>query len=161
VKQLILVSAALHGASFARTPLRRDLANARCLLRPRREVEVCLLHHVLSSDFQAHAPARVREIEQLLRAAPTPKSTLLCHLLAAARFRGQRSAAAVRCPVELVMGERDALLGSSPQLALCRTLGAECRSLAGVGHDVSLEAPAALAALVNRFLASPQRLGQG
>jgi len=56
----------------------------------------------------------------------------------------------VRCPVQLMAGGADALLGTAPQHALARVLGTACTVLPHVGHDISLEAPEQLAAAVAR-----------
>lgn len=152
VQKLLLVSTARRGVSFSRLPVRRGLLSARCMLARPGEVEVCLLRHTLQRDFARSATREVFAIEASLRAEPTPRTTLLQHDVAALLYTGGRDAKRVRCPSLLVAGSADDLLGTEPQRELASTLGAELVTLARVGHDVSLEAPDALASVVNAAL---------
>ncbi|MBS0374153.1 MAG: alpha/beta fold hydrolase [Proteobacteria bacterium] len=64
---------------------------------------------------------------------------------------------AARCPVILARGEHDAVV-SSAQL---RAIDPQSIDLAGAGHNVHVEDPAAVAGLVERALARAQRSGVG
>jgi 3-oxoadipate enol-lactonase len=148
VARLVLASTALRGLSFSRPPVLRGLLSARCLLCRTREVEVCLLRHTLSPHFARTRPEAVREIEDMLRAEPVSRRTFLRQDLAASRYDGRADVRRIVCPVQLLTGAADGLLGTAAQYALAGSLGVPCTVIRDVGHDLSLEAPDALAGAV-------------
>jgi pimeloyl-ACP methyl ester carboxylesterase len=152
ITQLMLISTAKRGAAFSRVPFLPGLLSARCLLRAGADVEVCLLHHTLHRDFLRRFPQEVRAIEQRLRSEPTSRATIVLHDIAAALYAGADDVRRVICPRVVVAGGDDHLLGTSPQEALARALSTGAIVLPGVGHDVSLEAPRALARILNASL---------
>jgi 3-oxoadipate enol-lactonase len=100
----------------------------------RREPEVALVRHVLSPRFRHAQPARVRAIEAAVRRHPADRGTLARFALAAALH----DAPVPGGNTLWLYGEDDPLLRTSDP-------GRREEVLPGAGHDLSLEAPAALA----------------
>lgn len=153
VTELVLLSTALDGLAFAHAGLLRGARFARCLARPRAEVETCLAERVLSASFKEGHPDRVDDIKARIRAEPTPRRTLAIHALAGGMHSARPFARQVKARTLCIAGDRDELLGDAPQRALARAIaGARFETMRGAGHDLTLEAPEPTATCILAFL---------
>jgi len=154
VGRLILASTPVRGLDVHPGGWRRGLALARCLMQLPRAAEACLATQVLSSEFRARHPDEVERIRARAAARPASHRGLVVHLAAAAlhdvgpRLRDLGAATLV------VAGDRDALLPAREQERLAASLPrARFAVVPDAGHDVTAEAPAAVADLVRAHLA--------
>jgi pimeloyl-ACP methyl ester carboxylesterase len=128
---------------------------ARCLIRPGVAAELCLVRRVLSPEFRAREPARVRAIERIVRRVPARRSNLLRLVLAAARHDIGARLSACTVPTLLLFGALDRLTSGRTHAELRHDAPlAELDVLPGAGHDLPLERPAQTAARVLAFLAN-------
>ncbi len=155
VGRVILASTPVRGLDVHPGGWRRGLALAQCLVRPPRAAEACLATHVLSSEFRARHPDEVARIRARAEARPASHLGLLAHLAAAALHdigTRRRDLGAVTL---VLAGERDALLPAQQQRRFAASLPqAHFTVVPDAGHDVTAEAPAAVAGLVRAHLAA-------
>lgn len=154
LRRLVLAGSVRRGLDVSIHSVRRALSMARCLLRPSAvEMEVGLVHRVLSRLFHRRHAAEVRRIDALIRAEPASRRGLAQLAAAAALHDAGGVLGGLRMPVLLLWGDRDALVSPRAQAELCAALphAAHAR-IPDAGHDVSLEQPARTAAHVAAFL---------
>ena len=155
VRKLILASTSDRGATFTRAGLLRGLALAKTFLGPGHDIEQRLAHRVLSDRFRRDQPEDWRHVQSILRASSTRRRALLAHVSAGAMHDLRRRVREISCPVLVLAGEIDELLGIEPQQRFARRLpNASFSIVPGSGHDVSIERPDQTASLVLAFLAA-------
>ncbi len=153
VGRLILASTPVRGLAVHPGGWRRGLALARCLLQPPRAAEACLATHVLSTEFRARHPDEVARIRARAAARPASHLGLAAHLAAAALHDVGPRLRDVGAATLVVAGARDALLPAREQERLAAALPqAGFVVVPDAGHDLTAEAPAAVADLVRAHL---------
>lgn len=153
VERLVLASAPAWGLALSRAGLRRGRSLAACLVRPRAEIEACLVERILSPRFRVAHPAELRRIEALAAAAPTSRAALTKLALAGLLHDARDSLRHVVAPTLVLAGSDDELLGREPQRALAAGIrGAAFTVVDESGHDLTLEQPRVTAARVAAFL---------
>jgi 3-oxoadipate enol-lactonase len=151
VRKLCIASAAAQGLDLRRAGLRRGLRLATCFAR--RDVEICLVHSMLSPHFRAQHPDVVRSIDAVLRRHPTPRSTLLDLALASVLHQPGGKLHLIRATTLVLAGFHDRLLGPNCSRVLARAIPrATFEIIPDAGHDLTLEQPEATAERVARFL---------
>ncbi len=152
VARLVLASTPLRGTTMTRTGLGRLVASARCLALRAPDAEACLVRQILSDRFRANA-AETARVEALVRAMPSTRAALLKHIAAAALHDGSDATGRIVAPTLVLAGGADAVLDPAFQASFAaRIAGAIFEQLPDVGHDLTLEAPAATATRVLAFL---------
>jgi pimeloyl-ACP methyl ester carboxylesterase len=147
VRKLVLASTLPRGLA-ARAP-HNAWALLRCLAMPRAETEACLAASILSPQFRAHHPERVRRIQDLARHKPATHRALLRLSLAALCHDARAQLSRIQAKTLVLIGEYDPLLTVDSQRVLLAALPhAEYALIDGAGHDLSVEAPEATAARV-------------
>jgi len=130
----------------------------RALTKRGAEVEVALVRAILSSDFRARHPDRVRAIDAAIRAMPTNRRALLKFALAASFHAEGPHLARRTARTLLLFGEHDPIVGKTSRDELAHGLpNAVVEILAGSGHDLSLEKPVETAQSVLRFMLGATR----
>ncbi len=153
VDRLILVSTLPRGTELRVGSLSWGLSMARCFLRPPRDAEACMATRILSREFRDGHPADVKRIEELARARPASLRGIITLLAAAARHDVCARLHEITAQTLVLTGEFDPLLTLASQKELLGHLPrASYDCLAGVGHDVSAEAPEATAARILSFI---------
>jgi 3-oxoadipate enol-lactonase len=153
VDRLVLASTPPHGLALGLAGWGRGIALARCLLHRPPDAEACLATYVLSDRFRRERPDAVAQIQSRARARPASHRTLLVMLAAAARHDVGARLADVGSTTLALRGDCDALLDAEAPRDLARRLRyGRIVSVAGVGHDLSAEAPDEIAALVLEHL---------
>lgn len=153
VRRLVLASTAARGLEVSRCGLRRARAMAGCLVRPSRGVEACLVRGVLSRRFRREHPAEARALLERVAAEGASRATLLRLLLAAATHDARARLGALEVPTLLLVGELDRFLDRAALRETARRLPqGRLVEIAGAGHDLSIEAPAATARVIREFL---------
>lgn len=115
--------------------------------------ELALVHEILSPEFRAAEPERVREIEALVQAHPTSQRNLMCLMTAAARHHAASELHAVTAKTLVLVGELDPIIGERAEHELLHDIpGAKLAIVPRSGHDLSLEQPVAAADLILQFL---------
>ncbi len=151
VPKLVLASATARGIDFAPRHLARGLRLAESVLlgdEPKPE----LAENIVA---ESAPPQVLAKVEASAAAHPWGRMTLLRFLAAAVRHAPGPALARMRAETLLLWGERDPLIGPRARRRLQRTLAqARVSVLAGVGHDLVLEAPQQTAAEVLAFLRS-------
>ncbi len=153
VARLCIASAPARGLDLWDAGLGRELRLAACFAR--REVEVCLVHRVLSHEFRTQQREAMLEIEAIVRRDPTSRVALL--RLAAAGISHDASAELdqIRATTLVLVGDHDALLRPAHLRALARAIpNARFELVPDSGHDITLEQPRDTATRVARFLSS-------
>lgn len=151
VRKLCIASAPAQGLELRRAGLRRGLRLAACFAR--REVEICLVHQMLSPRFRAQHPEVVHSIDAVLRLHPTPRSTLLDLALASVLHDTGGKLHRIRATTLVLAGQHDRLLGPNCSRVLARAIPrATFEIIPDSGHDVTLEQPEVTAERVARFL---------
>lgn len=147
VGKLVLASTLPRGRD-ARAP-RDTWAFLRSVLKPAPEAEAALATRILSPQFRAQNPHKVRRIQELAKAAPASHRALLSMSLAAARHDARDQLHRVQAQTLVLIGEYDPLLTVESQRKLMHALpNASYALVEGAGHDISLEAPERTAAQV-------------
>ncbi|HEU4537285.1 MAG TPA: alpha/beta hydrolase [Polyangiaceae bacterium] len=153
VDRLVLASTLPGGTAVSRHGLPRAWSFARCFAQPGPDAEACLLRRILSPEFRLARPERVAELERAVRATPARRQNLLGLALAAARHRPGPALARVESETLLLFGERDPIARSAARKGLVEGLPrSQLATVAGAGHDVSLERPEEVADEVLGFL---------
>jgi 3-oxoadipate enol-lactonase len=153
VRKLCIASAPARGLELRRPVLRRGFRLAACFAR--REVEICLVHRMLSASFRAQHPEVVQSIDAELRLNPTPRSTLLDLALASVLHDTGGKLHRIRAPTLVLAGQDDSLLGPHCSRVLARAIPrATFEIMQDSGHDLTLEQPERTAERVTRFLRS-------
>jgi 3-oxoadipate enol-lactonase len=151
VRKLCIASAPAHGLELQRSGLRRGLRLAACFAR--REVEVCLVHSMLSARFRTQHPDAVRSIDALLRQDPAPRSTLFDLALASVLHETGGKLHRIRAGTLVLAGQNDRFLGVDCSRVLARAIPrATFEVIPDAGHDLTLEQPEVTAERVARFL---------
>lgn len=153
VGRLILASTMPRGREVRPGALFRGLAMARSLARSPAEAEASLVTLILSKKFRAEHPEAVRDARALARRFPASHRGLLTMLAAAAQHDALGQLSRIAAPTLVLEGELDPLLSKRSHRELLVDIpGARFEVLAGVGHDLSIEAPEACAQHVLGFL---------
>jgi 3-oxoadipate enol-lactonase len=153
VRKLCIASAPAQGLELRRTGLRRGLRLAACFAR--REVEICLVHSMLSAQFRTEHPDVVRSIDAVVRCNPTPRSTLLDLALASVLHDTGGKLHRIRSTTLVLAGQHDRLLGVDCSRVLARAIPrATFEIIPDAGHELTLEQPEVTAQRVARFLRS-------
>jgi pimeloyl-ACP methyl ester carboxylesterase len=149
IARLVLASTAASGRAVHAGSARHALALAACLWRPAREAEACLARRILSPRFVAAHPDQVADVMRRARERPASRAGLVALLAAALVHDVARRLHEIRADTLVVAGGADAFVPASAQRRLAAHLASgRCVVLPGVGHDLSVEAPDAAAALV-------------
>ncbi len=152
LRSLVLASTIPEPEAVSLRGFEKLLSLARCLVGPRADAEVALVHRILSPEFRREQPQRVAEIERSICRIPATRKNLAILALAAARHSTRREHLSRSVRTLLLFGELDALAGPRAREELQRELpNAECEVIAGAGHDISLERPLELAERVLAF----------
>lgn len=147
VRKLCIASAPARGLELRR----RGLWLAACFAR--RDVEICLVHTMLSSDFRTRHPDVVQSIDATLRLNPTPRSVLLDLALASMWHDTGGKLHRIRATTLVLAGQNDRLLGPTCSRVLARAIPrATFEIIPDAGHDLTLEQPELTAERVARFL---------
>jgi 3-oxoadipate enol-lactonase len=145
VARLVLAST-LRVGTEVEPAWRRVGGLARCLARPPRRAAACLAAQVLSRRFRAKHPDEVNRIRRRARARPASYRGMLALFLAAARHDVRARIRDIAAPTLVLAGERDELVPSAVQRDFAASLpNARFLVIPDAGHDVSAEAPAAVA----------------
>jgi pimeloyl-ACP methyl ester carboxylesterase len=152
VDRLVLASTTDLGLRAVAGAGLRELAMARCMLLPEADAMACLTSDVLDSGRGVPPEVEARA-EQAARATARPKSDLLWLAAAAAAHDTRARLGELTAPTLVLSGEDDSLISVADQRAMAARLpDARHLTLSGIGHDLSLEAPARAAAAVVAFL---------
>ncbi len=141
VARLCIAAAPTRGLEVTHNGLLRELALAACLLRPQPQVEVKMVHRLLSREFRASHPREVEWIEREVGRQPSSRTTLAHLALAALRHDARDRVEDIRAPTLVLAGGHDALLGIDAPKQLADAIGAQFEVVAGSGHDLTLERP--------------------
>jgi pimeloyl-ACP methyl ester carboxylesterase len=147
VQKLVLASTLPRGLS-AHAP-RNLAALARSLLHAPAETEAELATRILSPQFRATHPDRVRRIQELARQHPATHRALATLCLAALRHDARRELFKLHADTLVLIGEYDPILTVDSQRVLLGALPhAQYALIERAGHDLSVEAPEQTAARV-------------
>jgi pimeloyl-ACP methyl ester carboxylesterase len=139
---LELLGAARKGPSFAI-----------CLARRAGDREACLAERALSRTFKQRQPDRTEQILAEVRRERGSLRSLVLHGAAGAAHDARSRLGEITAGTLCIAGEHDPLVGPEPMRVLCEAIaGARLHVMPATGHDLSLEQPHALAALVAEFL---------
>jgi pimeloyl-ACP methyl ester carboxylesterase len=157
VERLVLASTPVRGWSLRVGSGMRDvLALAGCLVGSAAAAEACLAARVLSQRYRAMHPAEVERIQARARARPSSHRGFLTLLAAALTHDVSSEVGGIACETLLVRGEGDTLLAPAAHRELADGVPrARSVIVPGAGHDVSAEAPEAVAKLVLAHLQLP------
>ena len=157
VRGLVLASAPARGTAAMQAPL-RGLGFVTALARPQHVREAGLAEQVLSPQFRREQPVRAAQIVDQFRGHGGSLRVVLQHVLAAARHDATRHLARVQAPTLCLAGALDDLVPPAAIADLARRLPrGRFDVIDGAGHDLSLEAPHALAQRVTTFFARCER----
>jgi 3-oxoadipate enol-lactonase len=156
ISSLVLASTAARGAALRRDA-RAAASMARCLTRAPAARAACLAERTLSERFRGEQPDRVAAIRAAASLRPAPARSLLLELAAALRHDARSRLGEVRADTLVIAGARDTLLPPEAQRRFARRLPRASFEVVDAGHDVSTEAPDAVAA---RVLAHVARVGR-
>ena len=149
VGRLVLASTPVRGWRDALGGWRRGVALAACLARPPRAAEACLAAAVLSKAFRSAHPGEVARIRERACARPASHRGLLTLLGAAMAHDARDRIGALGSRTLVIAGANDEILSPEGQGETARLVpDARFATIPGAGHDVSAEAPSAVAALV-------------
>jgi pimeloyl-ACP methyl ester carboxylesterase len=149
ITRLVLASTPLRGRAAEAGDWRRMLKLAACMLQPARAAEACLAMHVLSDHFVATQPDEVERIRARARTRPASHRGLLTLFGAALTHDVSDHLAAVRAETLVIAGSEDTLLPMPERRRVADCLvHSRFVVVPDAGHDVSAEAPDAVAALV-------------
>jgi 3-oxoadipate enol-lactonase len=152
VRSLVLASTIPEPEALSLRGFQKLVSLSRALLRTRAEVELGLVHRILSREFRQAQPERMIEIERRACQIPATRKNLAILALAAARHSAPLECLPRSIRTLLLFGELDVLAGVRARDELSRELPeAECEVIAGAGHDISLERPKELADRVLAF----------
>lgn len=150
VERLVLASTASRGARILAEGELRPLAMARCLVGSREDAAECLVGEVLTEG--ALEPDREAEVMQAAREGARPRRDLAWLAIAAAAHDAEAELGRVRAPTLIVSGAEDRILPPPAQAELAARIGGATQVVVdGCAHDVTLERPEEVAALVSRF----------
>jgi 3-oxoadipate enol-lactonase len=153
VDRLVLVSTLPEASAVSIRAIARAAGFARCFARRGGDAEVCLVHRVISRDFQRAHPERMAQLDAIVRATPARRANLIALALAAARHRAGHSLRRIHAPALLVFGADDPIAGRHSRDELVRDCpDADLELLEGAGHALSIERPRELAARLLAFL---------
>jgi pimeloyl-ACP methyl ester carboxylesterase len=154
--RLCLASVASRGRTFVGRDLSPKIRLASCFLRRAREVEPCLVAHLLSPQFKRANPGVVQSILDVVRSQPNAPGTLLKNLVAALEHDASDFFPAIKAPTLVLAGGDDHLLPPEAIRKVAELIpGAEFGLFRDVGHDITLEAPVACAERVATFFQHP------
>lgn len=150
VDRLLLASTPVRGLVLRPRALRHAVGLATCLLhRDPAAAEACLAERILTPSFRARHPDAVAAIRRRAVIAPASRGSLLRFVRAALGHDVRARVAEIRAQTLVVGGGCDRLVPPRVHERLAARLPqARLAILPDVGHDVSAEAPAAVAALV-------------
>lgn len=154
VERLVLASTADTGLSAVAHADLRYLAIARCLMHPEADVTAELMAEVLNHGTTT---AVAEHVDHVSHAQARSRLDLIWLAAAAAAHDARARIGEVQAQTLVLSGGSDDLIPATVQAQMCARM-ADARQvvLDGVGHDVTLEAPARTAAAVLKFLsASP------
>jgi 3-oxoadipate enol-lactonase len=107
---------------------------------------------VLAPEFLAKNPDVVAEWQRIAREQPTRRRGYLGQIGAALRHDASRELGRLRVPTLVVSGDADRLIDVENSQELARLIpGARLEILKGAGHDLPVERPKELAALLTEF----------
>jgi pimeloyl-ACP methyl ester carboxylesterase len=153
VGRLILASTLPEPSTVSRRLFKHVPAMFFRLARSGRNAEVSLVRDVLSPEFQAAHPGRMREIDETVRAFPAKLRNLAILSIAAVRHCPERDLRRVRSDALVLFGSLDPIAGQAARREWAKLLSsARTEILQGAGHDLSLEQPEQLARRVIAFL---------
>ena len=153
VRRLILASTLPRPSAVSRRVARRIPMRVSAMFRRSPNAEVALVRQTLSSVFREREPARVAEIEALIRAHPAGSRDLMKLALAAARHCAVDRLSEITAPTLLLVGDLDLIVSDKAQEELLRLIPtARLERIEGAGHDLSLEQPIATAVRCLGFL---------
>lgn len=151
VARLCIASTPARGLDLGGAGLRRELRLAACLAR--REVEVCLVHRVLSREFRAQQPEAVRKIEAIVRRDPASRVELLRLAAAGVSHDARAELRRIRATTLVLAGAHDGLVQPEHPRALARAIrDSRFELVPNSGHDLTLEQPQDTATRVARSL---------
>jgi len=155
IEKLVLACAPVLGVELSHASVRQQWSLASCFLRPRRDIEPALVRRILSKPFRRAHPAEVKRIEALVHSERSDPVELVKHAFAGFRHDARADVAKIRCPVLVLAGENDSLLGTAPPRELAGLIaGARFAMIRDSGHDLTIEQPAATVDAIEQFLAS-------
>ena len=112
------------------------------LLHRRAEVEPHLVDRVLSKRFRREHPDEVKRIESVIRAAPSSRTTLAMHALAAFLHDARAFLPSITAKTLVLAGSDDELFGTEPSRIVSTLIPrAELVIIRDAGHDLTLERP--------------------
>jgi len=153
VARLCIASAPAQGLDLRDAGLRRELRLAACFAH--REVEVSLVHRVLSREFREQQREALLEIEAIVRRDPSSRVALLRLAAAGILHDARAELGQIRATTLVLVGDRDALVRRDHPQALARAIrDASFELIPDSGHDITLEQPRASATRVARFFSS-------
>lgn len=107
---------------------------------------------ILAPEFLANNPGVVTEWQRIAREQPTRRRGYLGQIGAALRHDTSRDLGRLRIPTLVVSGDADRMIDVENSRHLARVIpGARLEILAGAGHDLPIERPRELAALLTEF----------
>jgi len=107
---------------------------------------------ILAPEFLANNPGVVVEWQRIAREQPTRRRGYLGQIGAALRHDASRDLAQLRVPTLVVSGDADRMIDVENSRHLARVIpGARLEILPGAGHDLPIERPRELAALLTEF----------
>ncbi len=152
VSHLILGCTRAGGRTGRATSRETLLRLASAMLLPEARALAHTASVVLSQEFLAKNPDVVDEWQRIAREQPTRRRGYLGQMGAALRHDASRELARLRVPTLVVSGDADRLIDVENSRHLARTIpGARLEILPGAGHDIPIERPRELAALLTRF----------
>lgn len=153
VARLVLAATLPRGLAIRPAAALRGLTLAGILALPPAAAQARMVSAVLSKDFRRMHPEAVKEATARARRVPASRLGLLTMLQAAARHDVRARLRDVRARTLVLVGGRDPLLTLGSQRTLLGGIPrAQFGVIPGAGHDLSVEAPAATAQRVLRFI---------
>lgn len=153
VAKLCLASTPSCGLELTHVGLARAFSLAKCIFRPRNEVEPALVRRILSLRFRREHPHDVAHIDRVVRACPSDVRVLLAHILAGARHDARSDLHRIEAETLVLAGEEDRLLRPKRARALAsRIPRASFEVMVAAGHDLTLERPRETATRVAEFV---------
>lgn len=151
VRRLVLASTAVSGIRGVLSGDARNAAMARCLLVPDEEDMTRCLGGKMAGD--GASDETLEQVADASVAQPASRNALVWLSMAAGRHDGRDALEGLTVPTLVLSGELDSILPPDEQARTLEHLGrGEHTILAGVGHDLGLEAPERMAEAIEAFL---------
>ena len=152
VSKLVLGCTRAGGGSGRATSRATMLRLAAALAFPEPRALAHTASVILSPEFLAKNPGVVGEWQQIAREQPTRRRGYLGQIAAAVRHDASRELGRLRVPTLVISGDADRMIDVENSRHLAREIpGARLEVLPGAGHDLPLERPRELAALLTEF----------